>query len=226
MGAGFKTSADITGRLLFPASGQGHITPTYVIGFLGSPTGGSFTATITTPSGSTTTSAITYSSGLTAVTVQAAVQGLSNVGAGNATVTGSNGGPFTVAFAASLGPVSLSVTPSLTGGSNPSATVTGVGVKTTVYTVPTATATRIAKAVIYNAGISTGTVLVSVIPAGATDDGSHVVVGLGTGVVPGLVAGDTTVISELDTVPLDAGVSLSISSTQPVCVTVTGMESA
>ena len=66
-------------------------------------TAGSFTLTF----GASTTGSLSNTS--TASAVQAALQGLASVGAGNALVTGSTGGPFTVQFTATKGQASQSL---------------------------------------------------------------------------------------------------------------------
>lgn len=222
----FKQGTTLAGKLLYPpASTPGLIQPTFTIAEQGSPTGGTFTLTVTVGVGpsavSATTGNIAYNA--SAATVQTALTGLSNVGGSNATVTGT--GPWTVTFA-NLGPASMAITPSLTGGSNPTATVTGVGVSTTVYTVPASTAAKIASLSIYNAGNTTATVLVSVVPSGGTVDGTHVIAGIGTGATTGLVAGDSTKITEIESAPLNAGAFISVNTTQPLCLVLTGYESA
>lgn len=81
----------------------------------GGATGGTFTLTVTNAGGTTTTGALAFAA--TAATVQAALVGLANVGAGNAVVTGSAGGPWTITYADSLGAVVTTGSPaSLTGG--------------------------------------------------------------------------------------------------------------
>lgn len=61
---------------------------------LGSPSAGSFTLTVTNNLGVQTATGINYNAANTAV--KTAIEGLSNVGSGNATVVGSAGGPYTV----------------------------------------------------------------------------------------------------------------------------------
>jgi hypothetical protein len=82
----------------------------------GSPTGGTFTVTITTPDGvSQTTAGVAYNA--SAATLQTAIQALSNVGTGNATVTGSAGGPYTISLSAAKSPfVAAASAAGLTGG--------------------------------------------------------------------------------------------------------------
>lgn len=91
----------------------------------GVPTGGTFTLSVTTagPGGSTqTTAGIAYNAAASAV--QTALQGLSNVGTGNATVTGSAGGPYTITFASGIGPVTVTANGGgLTGGTSPNVTI-------------------------------------------------------------------------------------------------------
>lgn len=78
------------------------------------------TLSVTTSTGTQTTASIGAPG--TSAPIQTALQGLSNVGAGNALVTGAAGGPYTVTFANALGAVTLAITAS-TGGTGP--TVTG-----------------------------------------------------------------------------------------------------
>lgn len=90
----------------------------------GAPSGGTFTLTVVNNQVSQTTSGIAYNA--TAATVQTAVQGLSNVGSGNATVSGGTGGPFTVNFTGALANAFPTLTAngaSLTGGTSPGVTV-------------------------------------------------------------------------------------------------------
>ncbi|MDB5313221.1 MAG: hypothetical protein JWO38_7423, partial [Gemmataceae bacterium] len=90
----------------------------------GSPTGGTFTLTF----GGQTTSAIAYNA--TPAAVQAALQGLSSIGSGNAVVTGGVGGGWQVRFAGTLaGAFQAALTASgagLTGGTSPGVSVSVV----------------------------------------------------------------------------------------------------
>lgn len=90
----------------------------------GSPTGGTYTLTVTTPDGAQTTGTIAYNA--TAAVVQTAIEALSNVAVGAVTVTGSAGGPYTITFGGEqLNDQVVTValgTNSLTGGSSPSVT--------------------------------------------------------------------------------------------------------
>lgn len=95
----------------------------YTVTVTGSPTGGTYTITVTTPSGAQTTAAIAYNA--TAATVKTALTDLSNVGANGVTVTGSAGGPYTVTFQGELTDQVVTMalgTNSLTGGTTPSVT--------------------------------------------------------------------------------------------------------
>lgn len=80
------------------------------------------TLQVVTAAGTQTTASLTSFATITAAAVQAALTGLSNVGAGKASVSGINGGPFTINFDASLGAVTLSIsastggTPTISGG--------------------------------------------------------------------------------------------------------------
>lgn len=107
---------------------------TAVVTINGSPTGGTFTVSVTTyttandangnpvtTANTQTTAGVAYNA--SAATLQTAIRGLSNVGGTLATVTGSAGGPYTITFDASLGQVAVaSDGTSLTGGSSPTAT--------------------------------------------------------------------------------------------------------
>lgn len=91
----------------------------------GSPTGGTFTLTLS----GQTTAAIAYNAAASAV--QSAIAALSTVGSGNVAVSGSAGGPYTVTFQGSLAHTNvaqMTATSSLTGGSSPAVGVsTGTG---------------------------------------------------------------------------------------------------
>ena len=86
-----------------------------VITLTGGATGGTFTLTYS----GQTTSAIAYNA--SAATVDAALEALSNIGAGDVVVTGSAGGPWTVTFATALAATNVAEMTaggaSLTGGS-------------------------------------------------------------------------------------------------------------
>lgn len=78
----------------------------------GTPTGGTFTLTYS----GQTTSSIAYNA--SAATVDAALEALSNIGAGDVVVTGDAGGPWTVTFATALAATDvaeMTATSSLTG---------------------------------------------------------------------------------------------------------------
>lgn len=92
------------------------------------PTGGTFTLTVTAGGQTLTTTAIAYNA-TGPIGVQAALVALLNVGAGNATVTGSASGPYTVTFADAVGATTL------TGDG---ALLTGAGAQPTVTVVQTA----------------------------------------------------------------------------------------
>lgn len=78
---------------------------------------------------------------------------------------------------------------------------------TTAYTVPTASAVKIASASITNTDTSAITISLSVVPSGGTVDGTHVVISAYQ-----LLAGDSTVITELLGAMLDAGAAISITA--------------
>lgn len=86
----------------------------------GTPTGGDFVLVF----GGQATTDIAYNA--TAATVQAALQALSTIGAGNVTVTGGAGGPYTVTFTGTLAGTNvdqLTATGNFTGGTSPSIAV-------------------------------------------------------------------------------------------------------
>lgn len=146
-GGMFTGSEEILVQLSVPvasgASGDGNANAVYAgirtlaggsktATITGTPTGGTFTLTVTTPgyvigtqtvgASIQTTTAIAYNA--SAATVQTALQALTNVGSGNATVTGSVGGPYTVSFAAAIGKAVLTASGALlTGGTSPGVTI-------------------------------------------------------------------------------------------------------
>jgi hypothetical protein len=96
------------------------VISTDVVTVNGVPTGGTFTISVTVAGNTQTTAGLAFNAA--GATVQTALQGLSNVGAGNATVVGA--GPYTITFPAALGAVTVAANgAALTGGTNPSATV-------------------------------------------------------------------------------------------------------
>lgn len=87
----------------------------------GSPTGGTFTLTLS----GQTTAAIAYNA--TAAAVQSALEALSNIEVGDVTVTGADGGPWSVEFKGQYqykDVADMTATSSLTGGTSPSVAVT------------------------------------------------------------------------------------------------------
>ena len=98
----------------------------------GTPTGGTFTLTF----GGQTTAGIAFNA--TAAAVDAALEALSSVGAGDVAVTGAAGGPYTVTFTGALAGTDVGAITAdgsgLTGGTTPSVTVatTTAGVQTGV----------------------------------------------------------------------------------------------
>ncbi len=86
----------------------------------GSPTGGTFVLVFA----GQVTAAIAYNA--TSATVQAALEALSTIGAGNVAVSGSAGGPYTCTFqaaCAALDQPDLTHIDSLTGGSSPNVSI-------------------------------------------------------------------------------------------------------
>lgn len=201
----FKQSANLNGKVL--ASGQ--IPGSFLLSFTGSPTGGTFTPTVTVGGVAVAASAQTYSSGYTAASLQTALQGLSNVGSSNATVTGSNGGPFTITFAATLAPVTLTAASALTGGTVPAAPVTAPAV--TLYTVPASSAVKVASAYLTNLSNASVPVTVFLVPSGGSVDVTHQALAA----YP-LAAGDTIsqedVLALLKGAMLDTGAVLAVSA--------------
>lgn len=84
--------------------------------------------------------------------------------------------------------------------------VPGTGA-TTVYTVPVASAVKIASAVLCNATGSAVTVSVSVAPSGGAVDATRVIVSAFV-----LAAGDSTTLNELVGAMLDAGALISVTA--------------
>jgi hypothetical protein len=85
--------------------------------------GSGLTSFTLTYSGQTTTS---LAAGATAAQVQAALEGLSNIGVGDVAVTGSAGGPYTVTFKGALGSTNVAqMTATPTGGSGTVTVATG-----------------------------------------------------------------------------------------------------
>ena len=81
--------------------GQAAGSEVQVVTLTTAPTGGTFTLTYS----GQTTSAIAYNA--SAATVDAALEALSNIGAGDVVVTGSAGGPWTVTFATALAGINV-----------------------------------------------------------------------------------------------------------------------
>lgn len=85
--------------------------------------------------------------------------------------------------------------------------VASANTATTVYTVPAASAAKVASASITNTDSSAMTVSVSVVPSGGSVDGTHVVLSAYQ-----LLAGDSTVLTEIIGSMLDAGAFISITA--------------
>jgi len=118
---------DSVAALSFLPTNQVKLQPVTVT-ITGTPTGGTFTISVTAGGSTQTTSGIAYNA--SAATVQTALAALSNVGSGNVAVTGSAGGPYSITFAGYVGWLgAVKVTAdgtSLTGGTSPAATATAV----------------------------------------------------------------------------------------------------
>lgn len=95
---------------------------TQTVTISGTPTGGTFQLSVTTLGGVYQTAPITVGTSLPlSSTVQSALTALPHCS--TITVTGSAGGPFTVTFPASLPQTLMTVTSTLTGGTNPAVAV-------------------------------------------------------------------------------------------------------
>lgn len=112
------------------ATTEGHAagSEVQVVTLTSSPTGGTFTLTYS----GQTTSAIAYDA--SAATVDAALEALSNIGAGDVVVTGSAGGPWTVTFATALAGINVA---EMTGSGSG---LTGATVQTFAVATVTASA--------------------------------------------------------------------------------------
>jgi len=97
-----------------------------LITITGTPAGGSYKLSAGDPVGTIETISIAYNAADS--TVQAALETLTAIGAGNVLVTGSAGGPYTVEFIGDLAakpiPLLYMSTNALTGGSSPTVVVT------------------------------------------------------------------------------------------------------
>jgi hypothetical protein len=104
-----------------------------------------------------------------------------------------------------------------------SSRVAAASTDTTIYTVPAATATKIATAVLCNTGSTAARISVSVVPASGTVDGTHLVVSSYS-----LPAGDSMTVQELISAFLNAGafISLNVSLAATVTYLLTGVESS
>ena len=89
------------------------------VSITGGPTGGTFTLSY----GGETTDTINYNT--TAANIRSRLEALSSVGVGNVQVSGTTGGPWTVAFDASLSGTLTADASALTGGESPTVEVTG-----------------------------------------------------------------------------------------------------
>lgn len=115
----------------FGIGGQGWVDLSQAAGFTGvagtpmtvtvtgEPTGGTFTLSI----GGQTTDALNHNT--TATKIKSELEALTNVGTGNVQVSGTSGGPWTVAFDASVSGTLTADGTGLTGGTSPSVEVTG-----------------------------------------------------------------------------------------------------
>ena len=100
----------------------------------GSPTGGTVTYSVTAGNETTTSATVAYNA--TAAVLAAALQALSNVGAGGVTVTGSAGGPYTVVWQG-FNPTVAIGTNALTGGTTPSVTIGSTAIQTGISKIGT-----------------------------------------------------------------------------------------
>lgn len=112
--SGLAVSKDAVTGMFKPFAG---VTEVQTVTITGVPTGGTFTLTFD----GETTAAIAYNAAASAV--QAALEALSNVSAGDVTVTGSAGGPYTVTFGGKYSqqnvPAMTASGAGLTGGTSP-----------------------------------------------------------------------------------------------------------
>lgn len=225
MTADFKQATTLAGKIL----ASGLIQPVYTVAFTFAPTGGTFTLTISTglngPTPSVQSTTITYSTSLTAAAVQTAIQALTGLSA--VTVTGSNGGSFLITIPTALGAATVTVTSALTGGAGgtPAAIVTGTGTSTSIYTVPANSAVKIASIAFANAAALAGTLSVSVVPAGGTSDGTHLILA-NYPIAAGDALSHKDVLSALDGAMLDAGAQIAVTSGVSGTYLITGAVSA
>lgn len=115
-----------TSSPIIPIGTRDPDSSTWTVEITGSPTGGTYTVSVTVGGSTQTTSGIAYNA--PASTVQSAITGLSNVGTGNATVSGTS--VKTLTFTGDLAGLSVGVAASgasLTGGTSPGVTVTQTG---------------------------------------------------------------------------------------------------
>ncbi|MER6748061.1 major capsid protein [Streptomyces fungicidicus] len=115
-----------TSSPIIPIETRDPDSSTWTLEVTGSPTGGTYTVSVTVGGSTQTTSGIAYNA--SASTVQTAITGLSNVGSGNATVTGTAVKALT--FTGDLADLSVGVTASgasLTGGTSPAVAVAQTG---------------------------------------------------------------------------------------------------
>jgi len=115
-----------TSSPIIPIETRDPDSSTWTLEVTGSPTGGTYTVSVTVGGSTQTTSGIAYNA--SASTVQTAITGLSNVGGGNATVTGTAVKALT--FTGDLADLSVGVTASgasLTGGTTPAVAVAQTG---------------------------------------------------------------------------------------------------
>lgn len=186
MSTDLKSGANLIGGIL--ASGQ--VQSGQLLTISGSPTGGTFTVSVTTSAGTQTTSGQAYN--VAASALQTALQGLSNVGSGNLLVSGSAGGPYTITAPTGFVCTLATSGASLTGGTSPSASLAGIAA--TVYTVPSTTSAAVVKtAVVTSVAASAVPVTGYVTPQGQTRDSTRIVGLSGYS----LAAGDATVWSEV-----------------------------
>ena len=108
------------------SAGSAAVDEVQLVTITSSPSGGTFTLTYS----GQTTSAIAYNA--SAATVDAALEALSNIGAGDVVVTGSAGGPWTVTFATALAATNVA---QMTGNG---ASLTGATTETLTAATPTA----------------------------------------------------------------------------------------
>lgn len=202
-------TADLkTGTSLAPGSqASGTVDTGVTITISGSPTGGTFSVSVTA-GGSTQTATPAFNA--TGSTVATALQALSNVGSGNLLVSGAAGGPYTVTAPAAYSCAIAVSGASLTGGTSPAATAAEVpkDILTVTGASASAAALVVKSARLINRDLySAATVTAWVTPAGQSRDATRIV-------LPpySLAAKDTTAIEEITNAMLEGTAKVTVGS--------------